>query len=86
MISKLKSTSPSAEKPLKLLSDSCKTITKEFLEVLDKLKVKRKKHRKLQSIRQALPSEIKKENIKDLEDRLSKFRDQLSLRITTDIR
>jgi hypothetical protein len=86
LISKLKSTSPSADEPLKLLSDSCETVAKELLEVLDKLKVKEKKHRKWQSIRLALLSEMKKEEIKDLEDRLSRFRDQLNLRITTDIR
>lgn len=86
LISKLKSTGTVADEPLKLLSDSCETVAKELLEVLDKLKVKGKKHRKWQSIRQALLSEMKKEDIKGLEYRLSRFRDQLNLRITTDIR
>jgi hypothetical protein len=73
------------DKALESLCLSCHTVADELLAALDKLKVKGK-HQKWESIRKAIGSVRSKEDIEQLERRLSTFRDEINLRIVTDLR
>jgi flagellar motility protein MotE (MotC chaperone) len=73
-----KATPSEEETSLKIISDECSKIAKELLKRLDKLKVKSDaKHRGWKSLRQALKSVWNKEELDDLAERLSLFRNQL---------
>jgi hypothetical protein len=73
------------DKALESLCLSCHTVADELLAALNKLKVKGK-HQKWESIRKAIGSVRSKEDIEQLERRLSTFREEINLRIVIDLR
>lgn len=70
---------------LKKLCESCKAAAEELLEALSKVKVDGPKNR-WKSVRKALRSVWSKEKVRELEGRLARFREQLNLHITVDLR
>jgi cysteinyl-tRNA synthetase len=76
------STSDSA---LERLCKSCGTAADELLAALDNVKVKGKQT-KWKSMRKALRSVWSKEEIKELERRLARLREELNLHVTVDLR
>jgi hypothetical protein len=70
---------------LKRLCESCKSTADELLAALEKLKVNSKQD-KWKSIRKALRSVWSKEQIRELEGRLARFREELNLHIIVDLR
>jgi tetratricopeptide (TPR) repeat protein len=70
---------------LQSLCKSCGTTADQLLAVLDKVKVKGKQD-KWKSIRKALRSVWSKEEIEELGRRLERFRGELNLHLTVDIR
>jgi hypothetical protein len=70
------------EKSLYAISEECSKIAEELLGRLEKLKVKSDaKQRGWKSLRQALKSVWSKEELDELSERLSIFRDQLQFHI-----
>ncbi|XTI94184.1 hypothetical protein V2W45_1473413 [Cenococcum geophilum] len=70
---------------LQSLCKSCGTTADQLLAVLDKVKVKGKQG-KWKSIRKALRSVWSKEEIEELGQRLERFREELNLHVTVDLR
>lgn len=70
---------------LQSLCKSCGTTADQLLAVLDKVKVKGKQD-KWKSIRKALRSVWSKEEIEELGRRLERFREELNLHVTVDLR
>jgi len=70
---------------LQSLCESCHTLAIELLGALDKVKVKRGQQ-KWKSITKALRSVWSKEEIEDLERRLARFKAELGLHLTADLR
>lgn len=68
---------------LESLCKSCGTAADELLAALDKVKVKQDKRK---SIRKVLQSVWSKEKIEELERRLARFKEELNLHITMDLR
>ena len=64
---------------------SCHNAAIDLLVALDKVKVK-KRQQKWESIRKALRSVWSKEEIKELEQRLAMFKDELNLHVVVDLR
>jgi hypothetical protein len=79
------STSTTSDNALKRLCESCSSTADELLAALNKVKAEGKKD-KWESIRKALRSVWAKEQIAALEERLAKFRHELNLHITVDLR
>ena len=70
------------ERSLQTMSEDCSKIAGELLKRLEKLKVKSDvKQRGWKSLRQALKSVWSKEELDELSERLSIFRDQLQFHI-----
>jgi hypothetical protein len=63
------------------LAADCEKLATELLGVLDKLKVKEGQNRKWVSFKQALALVLKEKEIRGLEQRLERYRDQLSKRL-----
>lgn len=70
---------------LQKLSLACQKAAIDLLAALDKVKVKNRQQR-WESIRKALRSVWSKEEIKELEQRLAKFKEELSLHIIVQLR
>jgi hypothetical protein len=70
---------------LENLCKSCNTAAEKLLDALDKVKVNGKQQ-KWKSMRKALQSVWSKEEIGELEQRLSKFREELNSHIVVDLR
>jgi hypothetical protein len=70
---------------LERLCKSCGTAADELLAALDNVKVKGKQT-KWKSMRKALRSVWSKEEIKELERRLARLREELNLHVTVDLR
>lgn len=70
---------------LKSLCESCQVTAEELLAALNKVKVNGKQGR-WKSSRKALQSVWNKEKIHALEDRLAKFREELNLHVTVELR
>ena len=70
---------------LQTLCLSCREAAINLLEALDKVKVK-DKQQKWESIRKALRSIWSKEEVKALEQRLAKIKDDLNLRVVVGLR
>lgn len=70
---------------LKNLCESCQSAADELLTALNKVKVSGKQDR-WKSMRKALRSVWDKEKIRELEGRLARFREQLNLHITVELR
>ena len=70
---------------LKSLCESCKFTTDKLLAALNKVKVNGKQDR-WKSIRKALQSVWSKEEIRELEGRLARFRQELNLHLIMDLR
>ena len=79
------SAAKTGDETLRELCKSCEAAADELLVVLDKVKVKNK-HSKWESIRKALRTVWNKEEISELELRLTKFREKLNLHVTVDLR
>ena len=73
------------DKALESLCLSCNTVADELLAALNKLKAKGK-HQKWESIRKAIGSIRSKEDIEQLERRLSILREEINLRIVVNLR
>ena len=83
---KLKDTAiTTGDSALQSLCKSCGTTADQLLAVLDKVKVKGKQD-KWKSIRKALRSVWSKEEIEELGRRLERFRKELNLHVTVDLR
>jgi hypothetical protein len=82
---------PSAKQPsqdeiaLQELAGSCKKLAEEMMAVLKTLKIQEPKNG-LEIIRKSLRSMRKKGKIQNIEQRLGKIRDELSLRLTAILR
>jgi hypothetical protein len=63
------------------LAAGCEKLACELLEVLEKLKVKKEQNRKWESFQQALSLVLKEKDIRALEKRLEKYREQLGKRL-----
>jgi hypothetical protein len=74
-----------SNRTLRDLCESCNTVARELLVALDKVKV-RGEQRKWKSVRKALRSVWSKEDVEGLEQRLARFREELSLHVTVDLR
>jgi len=70
---------------LQSLCKSCSTTADQLLAVLDKVKVKGKQG-KWKSIRKALRSVWSREEVEELGRRLERFREELNLHVTVDLR
>jgi hypothetical protein len=70
---------------LRRICESCKSIADELLATLNKVKVNGKQER-WKSIRKALRSVWSKEQIRELEGRLARFRQELNLHVIVDLR
>jgi hypothetical protein len=70
---------------LQNLSLLCQKAANDLLEALDKVKVKNRQQ-KWESIRKALRSIWSKEEIRELEQRLAKFREELNLHVVVQLR
>jgi hypothetical protein len=70
---------------LENLCKSCNTAAEKLLAALDKVKVKGEQ-RKWKSVRKAFKSVWSKEEIGELERRLSKLREELNLHLVVDLR
>jgi hypothetical protein len=70
---------------LQNLCKSCSTAAEELLATLDKVKVKGKQ-RAWESIRKALRSMRSKKEINKLDRQLARFRQELNLHVTADLR
>ncbi|KAI9785399.1 MAG: hypothetical protein M1816_000414, partial [Peltula sp. TS41687] len=79
------SVKPASDMGLRELCQSCDAIAKELLSALDRVKV-HGKQQKWKSFRKALRSIWSKEDIVSLEQRLARFRDELNLHVTVDLR
>jgi hypothetical protein len=66
------------ERELRKLTAECEKLAEKLLQTLKKLKVKDNGNRKWDSFRKALARVMKEKEIKDLEDRLARFRKQIS--------
>jgi len=73
------------DKAFESLCLSCNTVADELLAALNKLKVKGK-HQKWESMRKAIGSIRSKEDIEQLERRLSILREEINLRIVVNLR
>ena len=73
------------ERALANLAVHCKSLADKFLDVLDDLSVKGP-HKKWKSVRQALRSVWKENEIRDIQKRLDSFRSQLTLRLLATLR
>ena len=83
---KLKDTAiTTGDSALQSLCKSCGTTADQLLAALDKVKVKGKQD-KWKSIRKALRSVWSKEEIEELGRRLERFRTELNLHVTVDLR
>lgn len=83
---KLKDTATTTgDSALQNLCKSCSTTADQLLAVLDKVKVKGKQD-KWKSIRKALRSVWSKEEVEELGRRLERFRGELNLHVTVDLR
>lgn len=72
---------------LRLIAQSCYSLAKELLSALEKLRLDPKQsHRRWKSVRQAIKSVWKEDQIQDMERRLSTFRQQLLLRLLSILR
>lgn len=69
-----------SERALIPLSQSCEALSREFLSVLGPLNVNTR-HKRFDSLRQALRSELKKGQIQDYQKRLEAFRSQITLHL-----
>ncbi|KAF2185377.1 TPR-like protein [Zopfia rhizophila CBS 207.26] len=78
-------TTTTSDDALKRLCESCKSTADELLTALEKVKVSGKKERR-KSIRKALRSVWSKEKIREVEGRLARFREELNLHVTVDLR
>ena len=74
-----------SDEPLNQLSEACKATADELITALNKLKI-HGSHSKRTTIRKALQAAWCKEDISQLEARLSRFRNQLNLHILVDLR
>lgn len=84
--SKLKSTANNTgDSTLEGLCESCGAAAEELLAALDKVKVKGKQD-KWKSIRKALRSVWSKEEIADLERRLTRLKEELNLHVVVGLR
>jgi hypothetical protein len=84
--SELKNAATAAgDSTLENLCKSCNTAAEKLLAALDQVKVKGEQ-RKWKSVRKALQSVWSKEEIGELERRLSKLREELNLHIVVDLR
>jgi hypothetical protein len=84
--SKLKdAAAATGDSALENLCKSCNTAAEKLLDALDKVKVNREQQ-KWKSMRKALRSVWSKEEIGELERRLSKFREELNSHIVVDLR
>ena len=84
--SKIKdSATTTSDDALDRLCESCNSAADELLAALDKVKVKGKQNR-WKSIRKALRSVWSKEQIRELEGRLAKLREELNLHVLVDLR
>ena len=84
--SKIKdSATTTSDDALDKLCESCKSTADELLAALDKVKVKGKQNR-WKSIRKALRSVWSKEQIRELEGRLARLREELNLHVLVDLR
>jgi hypothetical protein len=63
------------------LAAGCEKLACELLGVLDKLKVKKEQNQKLASFQQVLILVLKEKDVRALEKRLEKYREQLSKRL-----
>ncbi len=79
------SINPAGDTVLRELCQSCDTVAKELLSALDRVKL-HGKQQKWKSFRKALRSVWSKEDIMSLEQRLARFRDELNLHVTVDLR
>ncbi|OCK72799.1 hypothetical protein K432DRAFT_430890, partial [Lepidopterella palustris CBS 459.81] len=70
---------------LKTLCESCESTAEKLLAALNKVKVNGKQDR-WKSIRKALRSVWSKEDIRELEGRLARFREELNLHVIVDLR
>ncbi|RYP78486.1 hypothetical protein DL771_000439 [Monosporascus sp. 5C6A] len=70
---------------LKRLCESCKSTADELLTALGKVKVSGKQKRR-KSIRMALRSLWSEDKIREVEGRLARFREELNLHVTVDLR
>jgi hypothetical protein len=70
---------------LQKLSLACQKAANDLLVALDKVKVKNRQQ-KWESIRKALRSVWSKEKIKELEQRLAKFKEELHLHVIVQLR
>jgi hypothetical protein len=73
------------DKALQSLCHSCQNAATDLLAALNKVKVKDRQQR-WESVRKALRSVWSEKEIKGLEDRLAKFKEDLSLYIVVDLR
>ncbi|KAH0536562.1 hypothetical protein FGG08_006570 [Glutinoglossum americanum] len=71
---------------LRELAGSCGELADELLKLLDDLKVKGLYHRKWKSFKQALNHARKQKKIKNLEERLKKFQEQIGIRLIAILR
>jgi hypothetical protein len=69
------------EKSLRNLADSCTQLTDELLAILKGIQMDGRKNRKLESIKKSLRSVWEKQRIRDLEDRLSRIKQQVCLHL-----
>lgn len=75
------------DEQLRLIAQSCYALAKELLSALEKLKVDpNQSHRRWKSVRQAIKSVWKEDQIQDTERRLGTFRQQLLLRLLSILR
>jgi hypothetical protein len=65
---------------LKELCEACQSVAGEFLDALDRVKV-RGSNRKWKSVQQALKSYWSQEKIEGLEKRIARFKDQISFNL-----
>jgi hypothetical protein len=70
---------------LQKLSLACQNVAIDLLVALDKVKVKNRQQ-KWESIRKALRSVWSKEEIRELEQRLAKFKEELNLHVVVQLR
>jgi hypothetical protein len=82
---KLVSTSPAGDPGLEALCASCTEVANKLLDVLRKLHVSGKK-KKWESFRKAFMSMWSEKDIKELERQLISLKQQVTLRITVDVR
>lgn len=73
------------ERALANLAVQCKDLADKLMDVLDDLSVKGS-HKKWKSVRQALRSVWKENEIRDIQKRLDSFRSQLTLRLVATLR